>query len=120
MFNNKPHHMKKFRIKKHDEVMVRAGKDKGRTGRVIEVDRENDRVYVEGVNIVVRNQRPNQMDNRGQVEKTKSIHISNVSLFVEINGQRVPTKIRVSNEGETRQRFYKKNNQVVEEYNYAK
>ena len=72
-----------MRIKTDDTVIVISGKDKGKTGKVIRVDRERDRVYVEGVNIVKRHQRP--MPGRpnapvGVIEKEGPIHVSNVAL----------------------------------------
>ena len=73
-----------MKIKTDDEVIVIAGKDKGKTGKVIRVDRERDRVYVEGVNIVKRHQRP--LPGRpnmqvGVIEREAPVHISNVALF---------------------------------------
>ena len=73
-----------MKIKTDDEVIVIAGKDKGKTGKVIRVDRDRDRVYVEGVNIVKRHQRP--LPGRpnmqvGVIEREAPVHISNVALF---------------------------------------
>ncbi len=67
------------RIRKNDSVIVIAGKDKGKVGRVIRVLPEEGRVYVEKVNIVKRHTRPSQKNPQGGiVEKEMSIHLSNV------------------------------------------
>jgi large subunit ribosomal protein L24 len=75
-----PHH---FRIKTDDTVVVIAGKDKGKTGRVLRVDTKTDKVFVEGLNMVKRHQRP--VPGRpnlqvGVIEKEGPIHMSNVAI----------------------------------------
>ena len=70
---------KKFKIKTGDTVIIIAGKDKGKTGNVSSVIKANDRVIVEGVNIVKRHRKATQ-ENPGKIEeKELSIHISNVA-----------------------------------------
>lgn len=67
------------RVKKGDQVVVLAGKDRGRTGRVLSVLPKKDRVVVEGVNIIKRHTRPTQRNPKGGIlEKEAPIHISNV------------------------------------------
>ena len=79
--------MKKFNIKKGDTVYVNAGNDKGKTGKVLEVVREKDRVIVEGVNMVSKHTKPNPKNPQGGiVKKEAGIHISNVNL-VDANGK---------------------------------
>ena len=74
--------MKKFNIKKGDTVFVNAGNDKGKTGKVLEVLRDEDRVIVEGVNMVSRHTKPNAKAPQGGIIKREaSIHISNVNLL---------------------------------------
>ena len=74
--------MKKFNIKKGDTVFVNAGNDKGKTGKVLEVLRDEDRVIVEGVNMVSRHTKPNAKAPKGGIIKREaSIHISNVNLL---------------------------------------
>ena len=70
------------RIRKDDEVMVMSGKDRGKTGRVLRVDPKKDRVYVEGLNIIKRHQRPRpgSLEPGGVIEKEGPIHLSNVAL----------------------------------------
>lgn len=74
-------------IKTGDLIEVIAGKDKSKTGRVTRVDRERNRVYVDGVNQVVRNQKPSQSNEGGRITKSASIHVSNVRLYSEEDGR---------------------------------
>jgi large subunit ribosomal protein L24 len=69
-------------IKKNDEVYILRGKDRGKSGRVLIVNPEKQRVVVEGVQMIKRHTRPNPQKNvkGGIVEKESSIHISNVAL----------------------------------------
>ena len=70
-------------VRTGDLVQVIAGKNKGETGRVSRVDRSKDRVFVDGVNLVTRHQRPNQIQEGGRFQKTAPIHVSNVRLYSE-------------------------------------
>ena len=73
--------MKKFHIKKGDTVFVNAGNDKGKTGKVLEVFKEKDRVVVEGINVVKKHTKPNAKAPQGGIlEQEAGIHISNVQL----------------------------------------
>ena len=82
------------RIRKGDQVLVIAGKNKGQRGDVLRVD--GDRVFVSNVNIVKRHTKPNPQANQagGIVEREASIHISNVQPFNHATGkgERVGTK----------------------------
>ena len=76
------------RIKADDEVIVIGGKDRGKRGKVLRVEPKHDRLYVEGLNIVKRHQRPQQVAGAqraeqvgGVIEKEGPIHISNVMLY---------------------------------------
>jgi len=72
------------RIRRDDEVMVIAGKDRGKTGRVLRVDPAKQKVFVEGLNIVKRHQRPTpgRPDAEvGVIERPGPIHLSNVMLL---------------------------------------
>ena len=98
------------KIRRDDEVVVISGKDRGKRGKVLRVDRAAGRVYVEGLNIVKRHQRPTQsMDPvkaaGGVVEKEGPIHISNVMLIDPTNDK--PTRVSVSREGGVRNRVTK-------------
>ena len=70
---------KKFKIKKGDQVIVISGKDKGKTGEVLQVITKKDRVLVSGVNEVKKHQRPSQMGPGGIETKELPIHVSNVA-----------------------------------------
>jgi large subunit ribosomal protein L24 len=77
----------KIKIRKEDTVKVIAGRDKGKTGRVLQVDRDKGRVLVEGVGMVKRHTRPNpQRQIKGGIaERETSIHISNVMIVTSGN-----------------------------------
>jgi large subunit ribosomal protein L24 len=69
----------KFKIKKGDRVMVITGRDKGKTGEVLRVIRDENRVLVQGVNLVKRHERQSPRSAGGIIEKEAPIHISNVA-----------------------------------------
>lgn len=98
------------KIRQGDEVVVIAGKDRSKTGKVLKVDREKGRVYIEGLNIVKRHQRPMQSTDPakaagGVVEKEGPIHISNVMLLDPKTKK--PTRVGVSRENGVRNRVTK-------------
>ena len=76
-----------FKIKKGDQVVVNTGRDKGRRGEVIEVQRTENRVLVQGCNIVKRHTRPTQTNPGGIINKEAPLHISNVSLIDPDSGK---------------------------------
>lgn len=80
------------RIKKNDQIIVIAGKDKGARGTVLKVLRDKDRVIVGGVNIVKRHQK-SQQGQGGIIEKEASIHISNVMVLDTKSDK--PTRVRI-------------------------
>ena len=85
-----------MKIRKNDTVKVIAGREKGKTGRVIEVDLKKQRVLVERVNFVKRHQKPTQKYRQGGIiEKEAPVHISNVMLYEEKAGKatRVGAKV---------------------------
>lgn len=87
------------KIKKGDTVIVLAGKDKGKTGKVEEVLTDKDMVMVEGINKVTRHQKNRRVRSRGQViEKHMPIHISNVA--VAVNGKPVRVGYTIEGEGD--------------------
>ena len=94
-----------MKLKTDDNVIVISGKDKGKTGKIIRVEPRRDRVYVEGVNMVKRHQRPNPARPNAQVgviEKEGPIHISNVMLIDPKDKK--PTRVGVTREGGARNR----------------
>jgi large subunit ribosomal protein L24 len=85
------------RIRTDDEVIVIGGKDRGKKGKVLRVDPKKEKVYVEGLNIVKRHQRPQQTASGqtagGVIEREGPIHISNVMLVDPKDGK--PTRVRI-------------------------
>ena len=101
------------RIRSGDNVVVLTGKDRGKTGRVLRVDPKKSKVFVEGLNIVKRHQRPQQVPNAqraetvgGVIEKEGPIHISNVML-VDPKDKK-PTRIGITREDGQRMRVAKR------------
>jgi large subunit ribosomal protein L24 len=94
-----------LKIRRDDEVVVISGKDRGKTGKVLRVDPQNSRVYVEGLNIIKRHQRPlpnAPQREAGVIEREGPIHISNVMLIDPKTKK--PTRVGVSREGGVRNR----------------
>ena len=79
------------KIKKGDTVVVITGRDKGRSGEVIEMRRDDGRVLVRGVNMVKRHQRQTAQQEGGIISKEASIHLSNVALADPKDGK--PTRV---------------------------
>lgn len=78
-------------LKTGDSVIVIAGKDKGKAGKILNVDTKNNRVVVDGVNVVKRHQRPTMESEGGIVTKEAAIHVSNVMIADPKTGK--PTRI---------------------------
>jgi large subunit ribosomal protein L24 len=81
------------KIKKGDNVVVLTGKDKGRTGEVLQVLPKEDRAVVRGINMVKRHQRQTQTQEAGIINKEASIHLSNVAIVAK-DGK--PTRVGFS------------------------
>lgn len=99
------------KIRKGDEVIVLTGRDKRRTGTVLNVD--GDRVIVEGINVVKKHVRPNPMagSQGGIVDKTMPIHISNVALF---NAETAKAdRVSITEVDGKKVRVYRSNGKVV-------
>ena len=99
------------KIRRDDQVVVTSGKDRGKTGKVLRVEPKKDRVYVEGLNIIKRHQRPVQSTDPakaagGVVEKEGAIHISNVMLVDPKDNK--PTRVGISREDGLRIRVTKR------------
>ena len=99
------------KIKKGDRVVVLTGKDKGRQGAVLRVLPKEDRVVVEGLNMVQRHTRPTQTDPQGGIKnKESAIHISNVAI-VDSKGK--PTRVGFRVEGDKKVRVAKTTGEVI-------
>lgn len=102
------------KIRKGDEVMVRAGKDKGKRGTVLRV-LDADRVVVEGINIVKKHMRPNPQKGMsgGIVEKEMPIHASNIGLYNPAEGKADRIGWKFLADGK-KVRCFKSNDEVVD------
>jgi large subunit ribosomal protein L24 len=98
------------RVRTGDEVIVISGKDRGKKGRVLRTEPRKDRLYVEGLNIVKRHQRPTQTaagtQAGGVIEREGPIHVSNVMLVDPKDGK--PTRIGIEIEDGKRLRVSKR------------
>ncbi|MCP8900832.1 50S ribosomal protein L24 [Gilvimarinus xylanilyticus] len=100
------------KIKRDDEVIVIAGRDKGKRGKVVRV-LANDKVIVSGINLVKKHQKPNpQMGVAGGiVEKEAAIHVSNVAIYNAATGKADRVGFKV--EGDKKVRVFKSNGEAV-------
>ena len=101
------------RIKKGDEIIVISGRDKGRRGTILSV--QDDRLLVEGINIVKKHQKanPNTGVAGGIIEQERSIDRSNVMIYNPITDKGDRVGIRTLEDGK-KVRFFKSNNEVID------
>ena len=99
------------KIKTGDTVVLLAGKDKGQQGRVLKVSPKDQRLVVEGLNMVQRHTKASQSDPQGGIKrKEASLHVSNVAI-VDSNGK--PTRVGFRTEGDKKVRFAKTTGEVI-------
>ncbi len=104
----------KLHVKKDDLVMVIAGKEKGKTGKVLRVLPEKGRVLVENLNVVKRHTRPSQQNSQGGIlEKEAPLAISNVQLVCSGCNKPARTGTRTLEDG-SKARFCKKCNEIID------
>lgn len=103
----------KMKIKKDDEVIVLTGKDKGTKGKVTSVIPTENRVVVEGVNVVTKHQKPTQLSAGGIQKKELPIHVSNVALVDPKEGKATRVGYKVNKDGK-KLRVAKKSGETVE------
>jgi large subunit ribosomal protein L24 len=104
--------MSKLHIKKEDTVIVLAGQDKGKTGKVLKVFVDSNRAIVEGVNMVSKSTKPSAKNPQGGIVKQEApIHISNLSLIDPKSGK--ATRIRIEREGKSIKRIAKKSGEEI-------
>jgi len=104
--------MSKLKIKKNDTVIVLAGEDKGKTGKVLKVLVEKQRALVEGVNIISKSAKPSAKNPQGGFVKQEApIHISNLSLIDPKSGK--PTRVSIKHEGKNVIRVAKKSGEEI-------
>ena len=100
-------------VKKGDKVMVITGKDKGKTGVVLTAFPKQDRVLVEGVNVVQKHMKPNQLNPQGGiVDQEAAIHVSNVMVIDPKTGE--PTRVGYKVEDGKKVRVAKKSGEVLD------
>jgi large subunit ribosomal protein L24 len=104
-----------MKIRRGDTVQVMAGKDSGKQGKVLRVDPKKNRLYVEGLNVVKRHQRPRSLKDTqrggqvgGVIEKEGPIHASNVMIVDPKGGK--PTRISIERGDGGRERIAKRSN----------
>jgi large subunit ribosomal protein L24 len=99
------------KIKKGDRVILLTGKDKGKQGRVLKVMPKDERLVVEGLNMVQRHTKPSQGDPQGGIKhKEASLHVSNVAI-VDSNGK--PSRVGFRVDGDKKVRFAKTTGEVI-------
>ncbi|MGR3562297.1 MAG: 50S ribosomal protein L24 [Heliomarina sp.] len=99
------------KLKKGDEVIVLAGKDKGKKGTIQSVDPKAGKAVVEGINVAIRATRQSQTSQGGRIPKPMPIQLSNLSL-VDANGK--PTRVGFKIEGDKKVRFAKTTGDVID------
>ncbi len=96
----------KYKIKKNDQVQIMAGKDRGKSGRVLRVDRDRGRVVVEGLNMVKKSIRPRGQNQKGGITSVEAaLAISNIQILCKKCG---PTRIGLRLDKGEKVRFCKK------------
>ena len=105
---------KRSKIKKNDQVVIIAGRDKGRRGRVLEVAPARGKIKIEGAGMIKRHQKANPQANRGGgiVDKEAFIDISNVQLIDPQSGK--PTRVRYERVGDDKTRVAAKSGHALE------
>ena len=104
--------MSKIHIRKGDTVIVLAGRDKGKTGKVQKVLVEDDKAIVEGINIVSKSQKPSAQNPQGGIVKQEApIHISNLRLIDPKSGK--ATRVAIKHEGKNVIRIAKKSGEEI-------
>lgn len=104
--------MSKLHIKKGDEVIVLAGKNKNSKGKVLKVLVKEEKAIVEGINMVSKSTKPNAQNPQGGIIKQEApIHISNISLIDPKSGK--PTRVSIKHEGKNVIRVSKKSGEEI-------
>ena len=104
---------KKFKIKKGDSVVVISGRDRGKRGEVMRVMRKEDRLVVQGINMIKRHTRPSAGHPGGIVDKEASIHISNVAHVDPASSRPTRVGYKVLEDGR-KVRFAKRSGEVID------
>lgn len=104
-----------MKLKSGDNVIVIAGKHKGKLGRILRVDRAADRVVVEGVTLVKKHVKPNPNANQpgGIVQREAGIHVSNVAIYNPVTKKADRIGYKLLEDGK-KARIYKSSNEVID------
>ena len=102
----------KFKVKKGDEVVVIAGKEKGKKGKITKVITDTSRVVVKGLNMVKKHTKPSRTGAGGLVEMEAPLHVSNVALIDPKSGNATRVGYKIKEDG-TKVRIAKKSGEVV-------
>ena len=102
----KPKLSVKYKLKKNDQVQIMTGKDRGKSGRILQVDRVRGRVVVDGLNMVKKTMRPKGQNQKGGISTIEaSLNISNVQIVCKKCG---PTRIGLKFDNDQKIRFCRK------------
>jgi large subunit ribosomal protein L24 len=102
----------KLKVKKGDKVVVITGRDKGKSGEILEVLRAENRVVVQGINMAQRHQKQSMQQEGGIVQKELSIHVSNVALIDPKTEK--PTRVGYKMDGERKVRVARRSGEALD------
>ncbi|TXK50840.1 50S ribosomal protein L24 [Pontibacter qinzhouensis] len=103
----------KLHVKTGDTVKVIAGDERGKTGRIVSVNIEKQKVVIEGLNLVTKHTKPSAKNPQGGISKVEApIHVSNVAIVDPKSGEITKTARRTNSEGKT-ERYSKKTGEVI-------
>lgn len=103
--------IQKVKIRKNDQVMITVGKDRGKSGRVLRIDRVDGRVVIEGLNMVKKAMRPKGQNQKGGISSIEApLALSNVQIVCKSCG---PTRIGYRTDSEHKVRFCRKCGEVL-------
>jgi large subunit ribosomal protein L24 len=100
------------KIRKGDKVVILTGKDKGRSGEVLQVIPKEDRAIVRGINVVKRHQRQTASQEAGIITKEAPIHLSNIAIADPKDGK--PTRVGFKVEGDKKVRVAKRSGVTID------
>jgi large subunit ribosomal protein L24 len=107
--------MNKVKLKRGDTVQVIAGKEVGRTGRVLMIDREKSKVLVEGLNMQTKHQKPNRANQAGGITRREApLHISNVMYLHKDKPTRLGYKVEEADGKIVKKRYAKSTGEVID------
>jgi len=109
----------KTKLKRGDMVSIIAGKDLGKEGKILSIDRRKDRVIVEGINVMTKHQKPSRTNQTGGIVRIEApIHVSNVMYLHKDKPTRIGYKVEVSEENGkrvvTKKRFVKSTDEIID------